>query len=233
MKKIEILEKLKELLDKKSDFQKNDPSSEISQNWIANISVLLRQTNISIADEFDHLTQFTYIPLSSYTGEPIKNRMVTLIRKSIAELEQETSINDEIILKPGDQYDVYKKINNIITKAQSEVFIVDPYVNTEFFDLYVNKIPPKTKTKMLTQKPSQDLAIIIKKFYKKKNVTFEAKKSNNFHDRALFIDNKECWVIGQSIKDAAVKKPTYLTKLTSFKDMQNLYNSIWNKATKI
>ena len=50
-------------------------------------------------------------------------------------------------------------------------------------------------------------------------------------DRVIFIDCIECWVIGQSIKDAAMKKPTYLLPVAAVSDMQRLYEDAWNTAT--
>ena len=38
------------------------------------------------------------------------------------------------------------------------------------------------------------------------------------------------WVIGQSIKDAAKKKPTYIIQHDE-PLMRNIYEDIWNKAT--
>jgi len=48
----------------------------------------------------------------------------------------------------------------------------------------------------------------------------------------LFLDGRSCWVIGQSIKDAAKSKPTYLAPLdaptTDLKSSE--YEKIWNSA---
>ncbi|GAI40666.1 unnamed protein product, partial [marine sediment metagenome] len=41
-----------------------------------------------------------------------------------------------------------------------------------------------------------------------------------------------CYVIGQSIKDAATKKPTYLFKLDN-KEMKRVYDGMWQNASTI
>jgi len=48
----------------------------------------------------------------------------------------------------------------------------------------------------------------------------------------LFIDQRG-WVIGQSIKDAARKKPTYLIELEepSLSTERDIHNRIWAAAT--
>jgi len=66
-------------------------------------------------------------------------------------------------------------------------------------------------------------------------MTIEARKSDSIHDRVLFLDDISCWVLGQSIKDAAGTKPTYLAPLDA--EMTRLkkvdYEKIWTTATPI
>ena len=63
----------------------------------------------------------------------------------------------------------------------------------------------------------------------------QAKRSPAIHDRVIIIDDTACWVLGQSIKDAAKNKPTYIAPLPS--DVVTLkeahYEKIWNAATAI
>ena len=44
--------------------------------------------------------------------------------------------------------------------------------------------------------------------------TLELRSSPDVHDRHIFVDQRG-WIVGQSIKDAARKKPTYLVELSS------------------
>jgi hypothetical protein len=48
------------------------------------------------------------------------------------------------------------------------------------------------------------------------------------HDRVVFADER-CWVIGQSIKDAAQKKPTYIVELDA-EPMKRIYEDIWSRS---
>jgi uncharacterized protein (UPF0303 family) len=51
----------------------------------------------------------------------------------------------------------------------------------------------------------------------------------------VFIDYDVCWVLGQSIKDAAAKKATYLAPLSP--DVSStklgLYEDVWKQASAI
>ena len=54
---------------------------------------------------------------------------------------------------------------------------------------------------------------------------------NRIHDRMLFLDQRG-WVIGQSIKAAAKKKPTYLIELNepSLTASRDAHDKIWKQA---
>ena len=72
------------------------------------------------------------------------------------------------------------------------------------------------------------------KYVQQHGEVLEIRTSNMMHDRVIFIDHV-CWVVGQSLKDAAKAKPTYLTTLPPdvFSDKLRFYEDIWLEATPI
>jgi hypothetical protein len=65
-----------------------------------------------------------------------------------------------------------------------------------------------------------------------KSRPLELRYSADVHDRTVFLDHRG-WVIGQSIKDAARKKPTYLIELDEplLTAATDIYSRIWAAAT--
>jgi len=61
-----------------------------------------------------------------------------------------------------------------------------------------------------------------------KKHSIKIRKSDNVHDRYLFVDDK-CWMLGTSIKDAG-KRPTVLVPIQSRDELYNLWNFIYDKA---
>jgi hypothetical protein len=55
------------------------------------------------------------------------------------------------------------------------------------------------------------------------------RSSNGVHDRVVFADDK-CWVIGQSIRDAAVKRPTYIVERSGAGSMKDIYESLFGSS---
>lgn len=136
---------------------------------------------------------------------------------------------EEKVYPKGHMYDFYKDIRDITKDVKNEVFVIDAYVDEELLNLYLEKIPLGVKIRILTNKPQGNFITVAKKFKVKPNVDFQVRKSKDCHDRLFFIDN-ECWVIGQSVKDAG-KKPTYLVKIEGYDLFRKIFDDLWKNAS--
>ncbi len=81
------------------------------------------------------------------------------------------------------------------------------------------------KIRLLTNRPTGNFLKVARKFKMKPGVIFEVRASEDCHDRPFFIDD-ECWVLGQSVKDAA-KKPKYLVKIESTQLFRTVFEDLW------
>ena len=128
---------------------------------------------------------------------------------------------------PGEEYEVYKDIQTILAKAKGTTFIVDPYLNREVFELYVQGIDRSVQIRILTNNPPSDALAIASKYAAGGNLQLRVTRA--IHDRVIFAD-ASVWMVGQSIKDAAKQKPTYIIEHDASL-MFPIYEDIWNKAT--
>ena len=133
------------------------------------------------------------------------------------------------VYEPGDEYDFYRDLNAILATATKEIFIIDNYLDTDLFDLYAAKLSPSIQVRVITDQLRGNLLTVAQKFALRN--PFELRTSKDVHDRVIFVDDK-CWVIGQSIKDAARKKPTYIVEVSSAA-MKQVYELIWAAGTPI
>jgi hypothetical protein len=96
--------------------------------------------------------------------------------------------------------------------------------------VYVDGLKASVAVRVLTNQVGDQLRIVAEKFAKRGN--FELRSSKDAHDRVVFADDR-CWVIGQSIKDAAKKKPTYIVEHSGAAAMKGIYDPIWGSATSV
>lgn len=126
----------------------------------------------------------------------------------------------------GDEYRFYRDIKAILSLATSEVMIVDPYLSIEIFDIYIDGIDRALLLRVLTNNLPGNVIAVAKKYATGGKI--QLRTSANIHDRLLLIDQR-VWFIGQSIKDAAKKKPTYIVEQDGTL-VRQIYEGIWNAA---
>jgi hypothetical protein len=154
-----------------------------------------------------------------------------MLKSSLAELElmmPEPEIAGAY--EPGDDYQFYRDLKTLVGFAARDLFIVDNYLDTQLFDVYMENINPAVHIRVLTAQVSDPLRIVAEKFAKRGD--FELRSSKDAHDRVVLADDR-CWVIGQSIKDAAKKKPTYIVEHEGAAAMRGIYEAIWIPATVV
>lgn len=154
-----------------------------------------------------------------------------MLRSSLAELElmmPEPELTGAY--EPGDEYEFYRDLKTIVGFATADLFIIDNYLDTQLFDVYMENVAPSLRVRVLTSQVSDSLRAVAEKYSKRGN--FELRSSRDVHDRVVFSDDR-CWVIGQSIKDAARKKPTYIVEHSGAMTMKGIYKGIWGAANSI
>lgn len=155
--------------------------------------------------------------------------VVTFIHDVIVRLENSLPQNNGQAFGPGAAYDFFRALNDLAASANSQVFIVDPYLDAEVFDGYLHGLKRGVTVRLLTNKYVDNVRVAAEKYRTQFGSNVEVRKSNDIHDRVIFVDDDQCWVLGASIKDAALKKPTYLAPLPAdvVAQKRNQYEAIW------
>jgi hypothetical protein len=152
------------------------------------------------------------------------------LRSCISELELDLPDSGiKGVYEQGQEYEFYRDVTACLKLAQNEIFVIDPYLNMEIFDVYAAAIPRTVGFRLLSASVPADVRAVAQKYAAGRNFTFRS--SNSIHDRVLFADSR-VWLTGQSLKDAAKKKPTYIVEHDE-PLMRTIYEDIWAKAAAI
>jgi hypothetical protein len=154
-----------------------------------------------------------------------------MLKSNLAELElmlPESEIAGAY--EPGDEYRFYRDLKTIVGFAARELLVIDNYLDTQLFDVYMESVNPSVAVRVLTNQISEALRLVAEKCAKRGK--FELRSSTDAHDRVIFADDR-CWVVGQSIKDAAKKKPTYIVEHSGAMTMRGIYEPIWASALEV
>jgi hypothetical protein len=152
------------------------------------------------------------------------------LNSSLAELELDLpDVGIKGVYQSGQEYEFYRDITAIVKLAQRELFVIDPYLSREIFDVYAGGIPRTVHFRLLSANVAADVMALGQKYSSGGN--FELRSSATIHDRVIFADNR-VWLCGQSLKDAAKKKPTYIVEFDEAL-MRPVYEAIWAAAQKL
>ncbi len=148
----------------------------------------------------------------------------------------------EKVYDKSNQYSFYSDLKKIIASTKKQIFLVDPYFDSELFEVYLDSSHPiKGIMQFLTSPNNHNLDKTKKlgrKFKAEYNSEYKGKMeiriNEGIHDRLLFIDDR-AFAIGQSIQKSTGKRPTYLIEFstTNTNKLNTIYDKIWNQSKKI
>jgi hypothetical protein len=112
----------------------------------------------------------------------------------------------ELFFGERSEHDAYVEIRALLQRAEKDLVIVDPYIDQSILTLLSACIKPGMSVRLLTSRVPNDFALEGKKWTAQhKGLVLEVRKTKEFHDRFIILDNTVCWHVGSSIKDAGQK----------------------------
>ncbi|MGB4106299.1 MAG: hypothetical protein WBK55_00710 [Alphaproteobacteria bacterium] len=196
----------------------------------------------SILKSWDPIRGVFHFPSASSLGSPVgplKQRARVQLTALLHEAENDLqnaqvsqSAQAGIVMPTGKPFDFYNEVRKIIIEAKKEIFFIDPYLDANFAEVYLPHVSGTVVVRLLTGEAYiKELIPSAKMFVKQTGIKTALKKSKDFHDRYVFIDNVRCFQCGGSFKDGAVKAPASLTPvIDAFKTVHDLYEKIWTEA---
>lgn len=227
-----LLAQLRALFERAPDFEQYSPTSRDHMIWLGQAHALVSRCNTLEAVSFQSASDSMSVKVIRDSNVA---KVFGIIQRAIADLELQIPDSPSSVFGAGEVYDVFRALNEVISSAEKSIFIIDPYLDDSVFDHYLTARKPEVSVRLLLTKKAAELKPAVEKYISQYGSVLEVKKSRAVHDRVIFIDNYVCWVLGQSLKDAAKAKPTYLVPLApdvvpaKLKD----YEDIWTEANKI
>jgi hypothetical protein len=141
----------------------------------------------------------------------------------------------------GGLHTAYAAISKAVSGATSFVLIVDPYADDTLITDFVALVPEKVEILLLSDahsakpslKPAAERWIAQYGATRPLEVRLAAAKS--LHDRLIVVDEKDVWVLGQSLKDLAKRAHSSLVRMDAESGALKLqaHVDIWKAATKL
>lgn len=227
-----LLQKLRALLESMPPLEGRGPYTTEQYSWLGQANAAMHDWN-----------EIQSIPFKTAVNGLIRNidrhgnygSVIAFFHDVIARLENDLPRNEGQAFGPGAAYDFFRALNDLVSSAKVQVFVVDPYLDAEIFDGYLHALNPGVSVRLLTAKYVDNVRVAAGKYQAQYGSVVEVRSTADIHDRVIFADNDQCWVLGASIKDAALKKPTYLAPVSDdvAAEKRKLYETIWAASSPI
>ena len=148
------------------------------------------------------VTRENYLDLVNVVNR-IDSTQSELINR-VEKLENKYPELNEKVLWDGHVWDAVSCLENLISKAEKSIVLIDDYVDRQTLDILSKKNPP-AKAIIITDDRNTTLTQKEISAFEKQSGSLTIKYSRIFHDRFLILDNKELFYCGASLKDAGRK----------------------------
>jgi hypothetical protein len=148
-------------------------------------------------------------------------RFVRTVREVLDLFEPEGSRDvarpkDQFFFRAGEAYRATKQLFKIVKRTNSEVAIVDEYLDDTVFD-YIESLNPGVLVKLLTGTNKPIFPRLLRKL-QAQGTKVEARENTQCHDRFVILDSQEVWHLGASIN--RIGKKAFM--ISRVKDAQEL-----------
>ena len=227
MDKVILLAELRATIAAIPDFEEYTPGSRTHQEWLGKADALLGRWNP--IERVTFRMSVTQLVVRGVKRNFHLGQILTVLHRAEADLALDVPATSQAVFGPGAVYDFLKAIREILAGARTSVLIVDPYLDEQIFDVYLSAVVKGVDVRLLIRKYAAALEPTIQRFVSQSGISVNARVSNQLHDRVIFVDSMSCWVVGQSIKDAAKKSPTYVAPLgaDAIKLKLDAYEGVW------
>lgn len=165
---------------------------------------------------------------------PFRLRLLLLLNQAESDLRLRTIGPLSVGVPVGRVFEYFDELRKLIEAAQSDLLLVDPYLDAEFVSRYLPFVSAGTQVRMLARERLSTLKPAVAAFIAQSGLSVEVRTIGGFHDRYLIVDNQACYQSGASFKDGAKKTPTVLSQITdAFISVRATYEQLWASATPV
>ena len=176
-----------------------------TEQGVAMLATVLRtpvaeEVSIKIMDAFVAMRRYIY---SNSLEQKYINNLVMKHEEQLSTIFDYFDAKDPIneIYLPGQIYDAYSKILDILVQAKKELIIIDSYADKYVLDM-ISKV--KVSVTIVLSNDSRLSVLDIDKYNKEyDNLTLIY--NDSFHDRFIILDKKKMYHLGTSLNNAGTK----------------------------
>ena len=144
-------------------------------------------------------------------------------------------------LPAASPYEAFMQVGKVLSAAESDVLIVDPYAEMKLLDEFARQVTETVRVRVMADAGSLKPSLVPAaarwqaQFNSSRPLEVRSSQAKSFHDRLIIIDKKVGWSLGQSFNQLAERAPTTIVKLPpKIGDLKILaMEALWLTATPL
>jgi hypothetical protein len=205
--------------------------------WIAQVVALIEAGDLAdtatlhVASE--HLQGLSRRDMSAGT-------ILAVVHQALARAELRAPAELQgAFIAAGHSFDAFAAVSKALGTATGDVLIIDPYADAKLLIDYAPLAPETVSVRVLTEATthSKSLKPAAEHWRQQMKQPLDVRIAapRTLHDRAIMIDGKTAFTIGQSFKDLVTRAHTTLVRLPpeAAKLKIEAYELMWTSATPI
>ncbi|KIQ00004.1 hypothetical protein RU07_17610 [Agrobacterium tumefaciens] len=169
--------------------------------------------------------------LSNQSSSTARGQILVLLQNARHQLRMATVGPIGVAVGKGMSFEYFDHLRRLIEQAQSDLFFVDPYLDADFVSKYLPFTRPGVTIRLLARERIKTLTPAVKAFVAQHGNSIEVRIGSGFHDRYLFVDQRNGIASGASFKDGGFKTPTVLLELSdTLSSVMDIYEKLWGES---
>lgn len=209
-----------------------------ARHWVARVLALIEAGNlvdvVSLA-AFKVASQH----LVGAPHDPNGRTIIAIAHQALARAELYAPAEMQgAFIAAGHAFDAFAAVGKALGTATTDVFIVDPYADAKVLIDYAVLAPETVSVRVMAEATyAKSLKPAAEHWAKQMKQPLEVRLSapRTLHDRAILIDGKTAFSLGQSFKDFVTRAHTTLVRMPPEPGKLKIdaYEQMWSSATPL
>ena len=230
-----LYRQLGRLIEAAPDFAGYGPLNNDQLMWISRAYALVdASSDPSLKVDFS----FHQISLRGPTRADAIQAIMFIVHKALALAElQAPAAARGAFIPVGNTFDAFAALTKVFQAAQSDLFVVDPYMDEAVLTDFGGTVPKGVKLRLMSDQATAKASLTpAAQAWAAQHGSIEVRlaPARALHDRAIFVDQTTAWILTQSIKDFAKRSPAEIVRADDTAGLKiAAYESVWSSASVI
>jgi hypothetical protein len=207
------------------------------RRWLGRVMALVEEL-LSVVDVSELRSSINQLSSPRFAPHSVGS-IKTILFRALGQAELGLPVQQQgSFLPAGDTFDAFTVISKILKSAQSDVLIVDPYMDHAVLEEFAPAAPERVRLRLLsdTQSVKPSLAPAVAKWSAQYGQTqpLEARlaAARTLHDRLILVDAKDAWIATQSFAHFAARSPASIQRFSGDNSRMKIdaYERLWREA---